>query len=96
MSKIKQQYVLVGGWSYMQPGGAKQVVLYRGNRYGEELVRVLKRLDSRTSYGQACEIADALAKELGVRVGRKFNNAEWNGDVEAVGDYVPTPDPVSR
>ena len=88
---IKQTYVLIGGFSLSEPSqySGKSVTLNIGNRHGESLVKVLKSFPSGTPYAVVLESAKKLAIEHNCRLGRKFNKAEWNGEVLAVGDYVP-------
>lgn len=81
--RIKQEYVLIGGFASHERHATKTVLFYHGNKFGESLVRYLQELPSDTPYSEVQAAAKEHAAKLGIRLGRKFLPEEWSGKVKA-------------
>jgi len=81
--RIKQRYVLIGGFASHERYTPKTVLLYEGNKFGETLIQYLQTLPADTPYSEVQSAARDHASKLSVRLGRKFLPDEWAGKVVA-------------
>lgn len=73
------EYLLIGGYSAAENDRTPRILLARGNGYREEIVEVIERMPFGTKYAAICERANDIAKQRGIRCGRRFTDREWLG-----------------